>query len=128
MIAQLRTRFTDLCSCVIAAFLVVCPGCTGTRPTDSAPNPLIGWDLSWSQDPAKLDRRITDDYEQYIKDLPAEQRDRIGPIRLFEDGTGQHAVSIEIAINGTDLAHVLFYDPIGRRVRVIKYTTGHYRS
>jgi hypothetical protein len=106
-----------------ALFLVI--GCATTKPQA---NPLEGWKLCWSQDLGKLDKAIQDAYHDYIQKLPAEERKHAGPLLLFEDGMGQHAISTEFALNGTDWSHVLIYDNENKRVKVIKYVSGHYRS
>ena len=59
---------------------------------------------------------------RYIKKLHPEHH-YIGDISFFEDGTGQHAVSIEVFKLGANASwrHVLFYDKENRRTKVIKY-------
>jgi hypothetical protein len=51
----------------------------------------------------------------------------MGPIGLSEDGSGQHAITIQVAWYGTDWAHVLVYDKDNKRVKVVRYVSGHYR-
>ena len=46
----------------------------------------------------------------------------------FEDGNGQHAIRIEIPLNGTWWEHVLIYNKNNTRIKVIKYANGHYAS
>jgi hypothetical protein len=70
-------------SCILAAAIFLAGGCSRPKPT---PNPLIGWKLSWSQDPNKLDKKIRDDYEHYIQGLPPNEKKHVGPIQLLEDG------------------------------------------
>jgi len=89
-------------------------------------DPLAGWKLD--SDPYSGDQAIEKDYHDYIQQLPTEERKYAGPVSRFEDGTGQHAVLITIAQNGTDWAHVLFYDKKDKRIKVMKYVMGHYRS
>jgi hypothetical protein len=101
---------------------------TGCEMFASHTNPIAGWKLCWSQDPSKLDKAIRDDYQDYINKLSPKERMWIGPIMLSEDGTGQHAVTIEIAWYGTDWDHVLIYDKNNKRVKVVKYIGGHYMS
>jgi len=69
-----------------------------------------------------------DDYQDYIQKLSFEERRSIGVIHFLEDGTGQHAVRFEIALNGTDWAHILIYDRENKRIKVIKYASGRYSS
>ena len=108
---------------LLAALLGGCGGCQ-----TKTPDPLAGWKVLFSRDYEKFDKAITDDYQDYIQKLPPKERNGVGPISYFEDGTGQHAVRIEIAINGTDWAHVLIYDKNNKRIKVIKFVSGHYRS
>ena len=99
-------------------------GCTTSRP-----DPLAGFHVS---DLINLDsnKAITDDCKGYIQKLSPEERKYLGPspIGFFEDGTGQHAVRIEIPINGTWWQHVLIYDKDNKRIKTIKYASGNYRS
>jgi hypothetical protein len=118
---------------LLLTMLVLTAGCawpwvffTGKGPQH--PDPLEEWKLCWSQDSNKLNKAIVDDYQDYIQKLPAEEKKFIGPIQFFEDGTGQHAVRIEIALKGIDWAHVLIYDKENKRMRVIKYAAGRYMS
>jgi len=108
----------------LLATFVLAIGCAAPTPV---PNPLAGFSACFSQDLNKLDKAISDDYNAYIQNLPARERNSAGPVWLFEDRTGQHAVRIEIALNGTDWAHVLFYDKENKRVKTIKFISGHYR-
>ena len=53
----------------------------------------------------------------------------MGPTEPFEDGTGQHAVRIEVDIEGKNAwYHILFYDKDSKRTKVIKYFKGRYMS
>lgn len=71
-----------------------------------------------------------DDYQNYIQKLPPNESSFITKfyIKFFEDGTGQHAVEISIPLNGTWRKHVLIYDKDDKRIKVIKYAGGEYRS
>jgi hypothetical protein len=112
--------------CVVFVALVASViGCLG--PVHH-PDPLAGWKPCWSQDPGKLGKAIVEDYQGYIRKLPLEERRAIGVTHLFEDGTGQHAIRFEIALNGTDWAHILIYNKEDKRIKVIKYASGRYRS
>jgi hypothetical protein len=90
----------------------------------ATPNPLAGWKVYFHEP----DQTITNDYQDYIQKLPPEERKYAGGIQYFEDGTGQHAVKIEIGLNGTWWQHVLIYDKNDKRIKVIKYASGGYRS
>lgn len=100
-------------------------GCSAPKPT---PDPLAGWKVLLSKDSERLNQAIIDDYKDYIRDLPPNERHSIGVIDFLEDGTGQHAVRFEIALNGTDWAYVLIYNKYDKRIKVIKYVSGYYRS
>ena len=98
--------------------------CSAPKPT---PDPLAGF--HWSS-LVNLDdnKTITDDYKNYILTLSPEEQRRAGPILYFEDGTGQHAVDIEIGINGTSWKHILIYDKDDKRIKTVKYSPGGYAS
>ena len=78
-------------------------------------DPLAGWQILLSRDYEKFDKAIVDDYKSYIENLPNGEKRFVGPVQFFDDGTGMHAVRIEIALNGTDWAHILFYDRENKR-------------
>jgi hypothetical protein len=105
-----------LCSMVISGC-----SCSAPKPT---PDPLVGFHAA-SKNP---DQSVVDDYQNYIRTLSPEEQRRAGPILYFEDGTGQHAVDIEIGINGTSWKHVLIYDKDNKRIKTIKYSPGGYAS
>jgi hypothetical protein len=108
-----------LCAIVISGC-----GCSASKPT---PDPLAGFHMA---DLQHLDdnKMITADYKAYIQTLSSEEQKRAGPILYYEDGTGQHAVDIEIGINGTSWENVLIYDKNDKRIKTIKYSNGGYRS
>src|SRR5580765_983809 len=113
--------------CLLMAILFFNTGCGAPKP---APNPLQGggWKLLPSQDANKLSKAIRDDYQDYIQGLPAEPGSFIGDVFFFENGTGQHAVSIERGVRGKYWYHILFYDQNDRRTKVVKYAHGGYMS
>jgi hypothetical protein len=96
-----------------------------------AHNPLSGWTggLSLYQG-GHTDGAITTDYQSYIQKLPLQESQFITKfdIKFYEDRTGQHAVEISIPLNGTWRMHVLIYDKDDKRIKVIKYIGGEYRS
>ena len=118
------SRYTAIALALCAAIIFGCR-CATSKPT---PDPLAGWTMLLSEDYEKLDNSITRDYHNYIDKLPDGEKKFVGPIQFYEDGTGQHAVRIEIALDGTDWAHVLFYNKANIRIKVIKFVSGHYRS
>ena len=48
-------------------------------------------------------------------------------ITLFEDGTGQHAVDMQMEFGGLGLRYVLFYDKLNVRTKAVKIKW-HYQS
>ena len=113
------TRFTLT---ILFAALICLTGCVSTK------DPVAGWKVLLSRDYEKLDPAITNDYKDYIEKLSAEDRKYAGPIWFFADGTGQHAVKIEIEYDGNIWEHVLIYDKDNKRNRVVKYFGGRYQS
>ena len=111
--------------CVLMTTIFFVAGCATPK---RGPNPLEsgGWKLLPNQDPKKLDKAIRDDYQDYIEKLAVEEKSRGADILLFEDGTGRHAVRIEIPLDGKYREHVLFYDQNNRRVKANKRISGHY--
>jgi plasmid replication initiation protein len=110
------------------------------------PNPLKSWKwLGWiqaEQTTGRLavvvdvkttiypDKAITDDYQNFIKTLPKEESYMITDITttFYEDRTGQHAVNIEIPIDGKYRDYALIYDKSNKRTKLIKYSRGHYQD
>jgi hypothetical protein len=105
---------------LFAALLVV--GCAEPQP---AIDPLIGFRMAAKEVPNKT---IVDDYQRYLRTLSPEEQKYAGPIIYYLDGNGQHAIKIKIGINGASWEHVLIYDKDNRRIKTVKYTTGHYAS
>lgn len=116
------TRFT---LCILLAALVWTVGCSGLIHHS---DPLVGWKPLFGRNYEKVDEAIKDDYQDYIQKLPLEEKNNVGPIFLFEDGTGQHAVQTSIPLNGTWWRHVLIYDKSNKRIKAIKYASGGYQS
>jgi hypothetical protein len=88
-------------------------------------NPIEGWHFSRLVN-LHNNRAISDDYHDFINKLPPKERKNAGPVFFFEDGTGQHAVQIEIGLNGTSWRRVLIYDKNDKRVKAVKYVSGYY--
>jgi hypothetical protein len=89
--------------------------------------PLKDWQSSSLQS-LQSNKAISDDYQNYVHRLPLDMRQAVGPVDFFEDTRGQHAVRITIALNGTWLEHILVYDKENKRINLIKYSPGKYRS
>jgi hypothetical protein len=105
----------------LTAFVILFAGCS-SKPT---PDPLVVWHAA-SKNPVQT---IVNDYESYIRQLSPAEKKYMGPIMVFEDGTGQYAVRIETDIGGKDCwYHILFYDKDSKRIKVIKYFYGRYIS
>jgi len=90
------------------------------------PDPLVGWHVSSLND-LDLNKAINDDYRDFIQKLPAKERDYVGTTDFFEDGTGKHAVSIDVFSNHTNAAwrYALIYNKDNKRIKVVKY--GYHR-
>lgn len=71
-----------------------------------------------------LDKAIKDDYQKYLQkhepgyfgDLPS----------FYENGTGQHAVKIQIGRNGYYRVYIFIYDKSNVRTKIIRYANGGY--
>jgi hypothetical protein len=87
-------------------------------------DPLAGWQSDFSNPP----QAIISDYEDYMKNLPNGEAKFAGASYWLKDGTGQHAVTIDIPLNGKWWRHIIVYDSSGKRVKIIKYSPGGYRS
>lgn len=114
-----------LISLTLAAAFVLAAGCVAPKP---APDPLVGWKPLYGREYEKVDQAIRSDYQNYIGNLSPEEKSSVGPIFLFEDGAGQRAARITIALNGTVWRHILIYDKDNRRIKTIKYASGNYGS
>ena len=107
---------------VVALTAVVIFGC---RCSTFKQDPLVGFHAAYG----KVDQSIVNDYQDYIKNLSPEEKRYMGSSQFFEDDTGQHAVRIEVDIDGKDCwYHVLVYDTQNKRVKLIKYFYGRYQS
>jgi len=89
---------------------------------------LAGWKVLLGQNGENLDKAIKPDYQDYIQKV--HPKEDVGSIFLLEDGTGQHAVSIEIFIKGENASwqYALIYDKDDKRIKVIKYGYRRYES
>ena len=108
--------FTPVFLMLMAMFLLGF-GCNTAKPT---PDPLAGFHsaIFFTPDSSKT---ITNDYNDYIQKLPPSQKGYIGTKDFYEDGNGQHAVSIQIFEGNKNASwqHVLFYDKEDKRIKVI---------
>jgi hypothetical protein len=119
------SRF-ELFFLVLFASLFLAAGCATPKP---APNPLAGWNGVSTRGSKKLDQAIVSDYQEYIQKLRSKNYfiDE-NNIWFYEDATGQHAIRISIPLNGTEWEYLLIYDKDGKRIKIIKYISGYYRS
>ena len=81
---------------------------------------------------------ISDDTQEFVNKLPVDRvPDYCGggtrrwcywitSMTLFEDGTGQHAVSFEIPRHGTRWGYVIIYDKSNKRIKAVRYVMGYY--
>jgi hypothetical protein len=112
---------------ILLTALIWSSGCA--RFARQHPDPLAGWHFC-SLNNLDTNKTVSDDYHAYINKLPPKERKDVGSVFYFEDGTGRHAVAIEVSINGifegTEWKHVLIYDNENKRIKVIKYVKGYY--
>jgi hypothetical protein len=107
---------------ILSALVISVCSCSTAKP-----DPLVGFHRG---DEASMDKNqaITDDYKDYIQKLSPKEKQYLGPVFYFEDGTGQHAIRFESDIDGTDCwYHILFYDKDNKRIKTVKYFCGRYR-
>lgn len=129
---------------LLLATFVLFAGC------ESKTDPLVGWksiapitckngEMSAIVDTLPGYKAITDDVQQFVNKLPI-SRTEFGPgeiierrycywiqqITLLEDGTGRHAVKIEIPVNGTYQNYVLIYNQDNVRIQATRFASGHY--
>ena len=112
------TRFTF---CILLATSVFLSGC---ELFSNHTNPILGWQVAFKSEPSPA---VEKDAQDYISKLPAEERKYAGTGFWLTDGKGQHALTIPVALNGTEWTHVLIYDQNDKRIRVVKYISAHYR-
>jgi hypothetical protein len=111
---------------MLIAMLLLGFGCNTSKPT---PDPLAGFHVAVFFTPDS-NKSITDDYKNYIQTLPAGQKGFIGTTDFYEDGNGQHAVSIQIFEGNKNASwqHVLFYNKDDKRIKTIRYGYVKYQS
>lgn len=117
-------RYSSCYTITLALSLAAIFGCS-CNGSKHETDPLAGWKVDFKEQP---NQAIVDDCDNYIKSLPPEERKFAVTGQFFEDGTGQHALVVGVALDGTDWSHVLFYDKQNKRVKLIKYVSGRYRS
>jgi hypothetical protein len=110
-----------ICSILLAAS--VCG--TGCEMSADQTNPIPGWQVDFKTEPSPV---VEKDYKDYIQKLPPDEKRSAHVSSWVKDGTGQHAIVIEVALNGTWWNHVLIYDKDDKRIKAVKYIAGHYAS
>jgi hypothetical protein len=101
-----------------AAFVSGC-SCSASKP---AADPLAGWQGDFNEQPNQI---IVNDYQNYIKQLPTEEGKSVLIIGWLKNGSGQHAIKIKTGTEGPDWEHILIYDKDNKRIKTIKYLSGH---
>lgn len=117
-------KYSNYFKFILAICAMVISGCSCSAPKPE-PDPLAGWQKDFSP---QLDPAIAKDCQDYIQKLPPNERSLARINGYFNDGTGRHAVQIEVALNGTWWRHILMYDKANKQIKVIKYSFGKYRS
>ena len=111
-------------ACLLWISLVVFTGCFYAKPRL---DPLAGWNYS-SLNNLRANKAVYDDYQKYFQGLSEAEKDNFAYTEYYGDGTGQYAVKITIGLNGTNWRHVLIYNAENKRIKTIKYVSGHSRS
>ncbi|HSY75055.1 MAG TPA: hypothetical protein VK810_06270 [Dongiaceae bacterium] len=111
----------------LALCAMIFSGCSCSTPKPT-PDPLAGWQKDYTPDPS--DQIIEKDYQDYIQKLPPEERNYVGPVFYFKDGTGQHAVDVQVSLKGKNASwhYAFIYDKENKRIKVIKYGYTRYQS
>jgi hypothetical protein len=112
---------------LLLALSIWISGCSEPKPK---PNPLVGWSRSQRQNPKYHSQVIISDYNSYIQSLPENVRSQVDEtaIVFLENQSGQHAVKIEIPINGARYEHLLIYDQNNVRTNTVVFVSGRYSS
>jgi hypothetical protein len=108
---------------ILVVILALIVGCATQPP----PDPLAGWKPLGGRERETVDAGIQEDYQSYIRQLPHSE-ERVGPTFLFEGPSGQHAMRMTSGLNGTFWVHILIYDKDNKRIKTLRYASGHYRS
>ncbi len=132
----------------IAIVLTACSSCTHVFMAKWPPavDPLIGWN-SWSEGDEELQpnafgyhgttivgrtrpgkhaplyKAIKDDYRNYLQKNGCYEG---GTCSFYEDGTGQHAVKVEVVDkHNDDMMFIFMYDKFNKRMKVMKFFECH---
>jgi len=117
-------KYSNRFGFVLALCVMILSGCSCSAPK---PDPLAGWQKAYGEEP---NQTIVKDYQDYIQKLPAKDNNYVGPIFYYKDGTGQHAVSMEIFVKGENASwhYLLIYDKENNRIKATRYGYGAYQS
>ncbi|HTA94895.1 MAG TPA: hypothetical protein VK769_02105 [Verrucomicrobiae bacterium] len=102
----------------LALCAMIFSGCSCSAPKPT-PDPLAGWKPDFHEQPNEAIEKDFQDYNQ-------KEGLHSYPDDFLEDGTGQHAITFQVGVNGTWWRHILIYDKDNKRIKTIKYTDGHY--
>jgi hypothetical protein len=121
-------KYSNSFGIALALCMMAISGCSCSAPKPT-PDPLAGWQKDYSP-PRPSDQIIEKDIQDYIQNLPPSQKGYIGTQTFYQDGTGQHAVSVPIFEGNKNASwkHVLFYDKDNKRIKVIRYDYEKYES
>jgi hypothetical protein len=98
----------------------------GGHGRENTTKPLVGWYLDGDTG-SQHDKAITDDYKAYaLKVFPKDRDFFFSEINFYEDGTGRHAVRIELEPGLREyVEYYLFYDKNNVRTKVMKGKSWH---
>jgi hypothetical protein len=116
-------KYSGLFLALSAMFVFGCRNKTSSPVVD----PLIGWKVDFNHQP---DPMIMKDCQDYVKDLPPKGDKLTALGQFYEDGTGQHALTIEVFEHNQNASwlYILIYDKDNKRVNAIKYRHNRYQS
>jgi hypothetical protein len=119
-------KYSNYFGFVLALCVMALSGCSCSAPK-ATPDPLAGFHFS---DLINLqnNKAITDDYKAYIHTLSSEEQKFATVDDFYENNEGQHAIRITVGLNHTDWWHILIYDKNNKRIKAIKYISGHSMS
>ena len=118
---QILNFVVNLIWFALALSVALFSGCSCSAPKPT-PDPLTGWQIDFNEQPNQV---IVNDYKNYIKQLPLQEGYTATVDGWLKDGTGQHAIKIRVGTHGPDWEHILIYDKDNRRIKTVKYLSGH---
>jgi hypothetical protein len=108
--------------CILFAVLLVSASCATSHP-----DPLAGYHFADLKD-FNANKAIKEDYDSYVQKLTSKTGGFVGSFDYLTDDKGLHAINIKLGVNGTWYEHILIYDQDNKRIKVIKFRNGGYRS